>query len=169
MRRTAIAAALLVAACSHSNAAPPAEPVPASAQAAIVAGSAVSGTYRLQPDIQSGNRPQPRARNAPQPSLVLASDSATVKSANATAPQRAATILLPGYSRPPRRGRAAGQAASWWPVGSDSVVVEFSQGPRSRIQLRGAAHSGSLRGDIWFISTEGSSFQLGTFTATKSR
>ncbi len=80
-----------------------------------------------------------------------------------------ATITIPGYTRPARRGRA--QSAGWWPVGGDSVVVQFEQGAQSRgdMQLRGKLNGNSLAGDVWYVATEsGNVFQLGTFTATRT-
>jgi hypothetical protein len=100
--------------------------------------------------------------------MTLGMDGSLAPSAEASGPQHLATITMPGYTRAPHRGRG-GQAASWWPVAGDSVVVEFSQGPRSRIQLRGQLQGTSLHGDIWFVSSDGSSFQLGTFSGAKNR
>ncbi len=141
-----------------------------------MAASSVSGTYRMQVEMQSGNKPEPRNPRAVQPTMSLSSTPATARADGAPAEQFAATITLPGYTHPPRRSRSArgrpaptGQDAAWWPIGQDSIVLQFSQGPRSQIQLRGAAHGAELRGDVWFVSTEGASFQLGSFTATKGR
>jgi hypothetical protein len=84
-------------------------------------------------------------------------------------PQYGARIAMPGYSARAPRGQT-GQAANWWPVLGDSVVVQFSQGTRSQIQLRGRLQGNAIRGEIWFLSLEsGSTFQLGTFSATKQR
>lgn len=83
--------------------------------------------------------------------------------------QLAATVALPGYTVSPR-GRLA-QAASWWPVGGDSLVVFFTQPQRAAaISLRGVLRGDSLSGDVWYTSTSsGAEFQLGTFTAVRRR
>ncbi|MBI1723313.1 MAG: hypothetical protein HYR48_05335 [Gemmatimonadetes bacterium] len=86
-----------------------------------------------------------------------------------SASQFAATIAMAGYTRAPR-GRV-GQAAAWWPIPGDSLVIQFqSARGNAVIQLRGARQGPALRGDIWYISEPtGTSFQLGTFTATRTR
>jgi hypothetical protein len=131
---------------------------------------AVVGTYRLDLRIESGNRPQPRSRRDPQASMTLARDTATTRSPGPSAQQFAATITVPGYSRPSRRGRP-GQSASWWPVSGDSIVVQFTQGQGSRgeVQLRGVLRGSTMSGEVWYVSERtGSTFQLGTFTAAKA-
>jgi hypothetical protein len=79
-----------------------------------------------------------------------------------------ASVMLSGYTVAPR-GRA-GQAGAWWPIGGDSVVVEFTSANAGEIQLRGAMHGRTIQGEVWFLSgATGATFQMGTFTATKSR
>jgi hypothetical protein len=85
----------------------------------------------------------------------------------ASSTQLAATINLPGYTRAPR-GRT-GQAAVWWPLPGDSIIVHF-QPPQSRgsIDMRGALQGDTLSGDVWYTSQEtGNAFQMGTFRAIK--
>src|SRR5262249_49835264 len=149
------------ASCSHPQAAPPATPVeapppPPAPVSSLIATSVLVGSYHLQVEIQSGNKPEQRGRPAPQASLTLASGESEAQVDDETRPQHAATITMPGYTRRGRRARGrgrsapaeSGQSASWWALGGDSLAVEFAQGPRSRIQLRGQSHSGSIRGDI---------------------
>lgn len=76
-----------------------------------------------------------------------------------------AGVQLPGYTRAPR-GRSA-QAATWWPIPGDSVVVQFTTPRRQVLQLRGALRAREISGDIWFVSGSGASLQLGTFTAAR--
>lgn len=131
---------------------------------------AAVGTYRLAMRIESGNRPQPRNRRDPQASMALSTDTAASRAPGSPTQQFAATITMPGYSRPSRRGRP-GQSASWWPIPGDSIVVQFTQGQGSRgeVQLRGTLRGNALSGEIWYVSEQtGSTFQLGTFTGTKS-
>jgi hypothetical protein len=79
-----------------------------------------------------------------------------------------ATVAIPGYTTSPR-GRA-GQLAAWWPIPGDSVVIQFESRRQAQVQLRGQLAGTTLRGEIWYVSLEtGSSFQLGTFVATKRR
>lgn len=170
-RRFGAAALLLLAACSRNtppelvDAAPPPPPT-------TTTPNSVSGAYRLRIEIQSGNRPPAQQRNprrAAPATMVLESQAAAVPVAGApSGAQFNATVQVPGYTRAPR-GRT-GQAAAWWPLGADSVVVQFSQGARGEIQLRGSLRGSALSGEIWYLSAEtGSSFQLGTFSGTKVR
>jgi hypothetical protein len=147
------------------------EPAPAVvvAPASVLAPAAAAGAYQMRVEIQSGNRPQRRSRSDVQPSMTLLRTAATARTTGGPATQYGATITIPGYTRPVRRGRA--QAAAWWPVAGDSVVVQFVQGQQSRgeVQLRGALRGAELQGEIWYVSNEtGNTFQLGTFSATKS-
>jgi hypothetical protein len=76
---------------------------------------------------------------------------------------------MPGYSARAPRGQT-GQAATWWPIPGDSVVVQFSQGTRGQMQLRGRLHGGAIQGEIWYLSLEsGATFQMGTWSAAKQR
>jgi hypothetical protein len=143
-----------------------------------------TGTYVLQATIQGRTIPTPaptpaaprRGRAAAAPAQVPAASlllTARLPAAlDPTAPsitQLAATVALPGYTISPR-GRLA-QAASWWPVGGDSLVVFFTQPQRAAaISLRGVLRGDSLSGDVWYTSTSsGTEFQLGTFTAVRRR
>jgi hypothetical protein len=141
------------------------------------------GTYVLQATIQGRTIPAPapapaaerrrgRAAPAPAPAASLQLTARLPAALDPTAPsitQLAATVALPGYTVSPR-GRLA-QAASWWPVGGDSLVVFFTQPQRAAaISLRGVLRGDSLSGDVWYTSTSsGTEFQLGTFTAVRRR
>jgi len=165
---------VLVAACAHAPpppppAAPPAEPV--------VAPHAATGTYDLAttiPSRQPAQASRPRGRSRPPaaatPTLELAYRPVAAPDATAaSSTQLAATINLPGYTRAPR-GRT-GQAAVWWPLPGDSVIVHF-QPPQGTglVDLRGALRGDTLSGDVWYSSLgTGASFQMGTFTAVKRR
>ena len=164
-------AAMATSACSKKEVIPvqPAgDPTPPAAR--VVRPTAASGVYRLATVItsRSSQRQQPTGRRASS-NMTLSSESAAVPAAGApSGTQYNANIAIPGYTRPPR-GRSS-QAAAWWPAAGDSVVVQFSQGTGGDIQLRGALKGASIAGEIWYVSAEsGSSFQLGTFTATKTR
>jgi hypothetical protein len=168
-------AVLLVAACSHAPPPPPPPPVPPAEP--VVAPHAASGTFDLTTTLASRQPPQtsrPRGRVRPAPGTTptlelvyrpVAAPDATAASST----QLSATINLPGYTRAPR-GRA-GQAAVWWPLPGDSVIVHF-QPPQGTgtIDLRGALQGDTLSGDIWYTSLgTGEAFQMGTFRATKRK
>jgi hypothetical protein len=183
---------IAVAACSSARPAPPPAPAPGPAVAAPVAAlppmapARAAGTYVLQATIQGRTIPVPAPTPAPPPRGRAAAAPAPARAPAAslqltarppaaldpTAPsitQLAATVALPGYTVSPR-GRLA-QAASWWPVGGDSLVVFFTQPQRAAaISLRGVLRGDSLSGDVWYTSTSsGAEFQLGTFTAVRRR
>ena len=169
-RLAVLALALLGAACGKNKETIPVQPAgdPTPAAERVVRPTAASGVYRLAPLIESGNRPQSTSGRTPPANMTLSSESAAVPAAGASSAQYNAIISLPGYTRAPR-GRN-GQSAAWWPAAGDSVVVQFSQGTRGEIQLRGALRGTTIRGEIWYVSGDsGSTFQLGTFTATKVR
>ena len=169
----------LVAGCAH---APPPEPAPAplpsvNPSAPMVVPHRASGNYVLTTDLKSsrpepppGPRRPPRARPAPAPLLHL--DAQALAAPDATAASRiqlSATVNIPGYTRAPA-GRL-GQAAAWWPLPGDSVIVHF-QTPRGDglMDLRGAMQGDTLAGEIWFTSTgDGTVFQMGTFRAVKQK
>jgi hypothetical protein len=161
-----LAGVLLLAACARTQPEPAPEPEPpAPAPAAMVSPRAVAGTYQLRAMLQRGRpqRGQPAAtllRLDPQPTA------APLMGAPAGA-QFAAVINVPGYTRAPR-GRA-GQAAAWWPIPGDSVIVQFEGAQRgAQVQLRGAVGRDGITGEVWYLSLEtGSTFQLGTFTARR--
>ena len=169
----AVLAAILVAACSHA----PPPPPPAPPAAPVVAPHAASGTYDLTTTLPSRQPPQTsrsrgRARPAPGATPTLELVYRPVAAPDATAAsgtQLSATINLPGYTRAPR-GRA-GQAAVWWPLPGDSVIVHF-QPPQGTgiVDLRGALQGDTLSGDVWYTSLgTGAAFQMGTFRAIKRK
>jgi len=187
-RRTAPLAVVAVVACCCARPAPPPAPAPEPVAAAPVAAlppmapARAAGTYTLQATIQGRTIPAPapapaapRRRGQATAPAPAASLQLTVRPPAALDPaapsvkQFAATVALPGYTISPR-GRLA-QAASWWPVGGDSLVVFFTQPQRAAaISLRGVLRGDSLSGDVWYTSTSsGSEFQLGTFTAVRRR
>jgi len=162
----------LLAGCAHRA---PDVIVPAAVPAApTVAPRAAAGTYDLTTSLartQPTRRTRQTARLEPLPSLQLAYQA--LAAPDATAPsgtQLAASVNIPGYTQAPR-GRP-GQAASWWPLPGDSVVVHF-QSPRQRngtIDLRGVLKGDTLSGDIWYTSLQsGNAFQMGTFMAVKRK
>lgn len=166
-------AVLFVAACAHA----PPPPPPAPPAAPVVAPHAATGTYDLTTTLPSRQPPQasrPRGRTRPAPGSTpmlelayrpLAAPDATAASST----QLSATISLPGYTRAPR-GRA-GQAAVWWPLPGDSVIVHF-QPPQGSgtIDLRGALQGDTLAGDVRYTSLgTGAAFQMGKFKAIKRR
>lgn len=167
--RVAALAALVLAGCSHPPAPPPAPPA-----APVVAPHTATGTYDLTATLPGRQPPRPRgrARPAPAPTPTLELAPRPLAALDATAPsgtQLSATISLPGYTRAPR-GRT-GQAASWWPLPGDSVIVHF-QPPQSTgtIDLRGALKGDTLSGDVWYTSLQtGAAFQMGTFRAVKRK
>ena len=168
-RYVLLAAALAAAACSKKEVIPvqPAgDPTPPEAR--MVRPNVVSGVYRLSTQITSRSGQQNPGRRAAS-NMTLSSEAAAVPAAGApSGAQYNATITIPGYTRAPR-GRS-GQAAAWWPSRGDTVVVQFAQGTNGDIQLRGAHSGTTINGEIWYVSAEtGSSFQLGTFGATKVR
>ncbi len=171
------AAAVAAAACAHPA---PAPVVPMAGPAApTVAPHVATGSYELTTTLQRGRpaAPQPRrgrrpARPAPELPATLQLQYQPLAAPDPSAPsgtQLAAVINLPGYTQAPR-GRS-GQAAVWWPLPGDSVVVHF-QPARAKgvLDLRGTLQDDTISGDIWFTSTEsGSSYQVGTFRAVKKR
>jgi len=172
-RVTVVLGALLAAACSHA----PAPPPPAPPAAPVVAPHAASGTYDLATTLPSRQPPAParrRGRTPPAPvaapMLELAYRPVAAPDATAASPtQLSATIDLPGYTKAPRGRR--GQAAVWWPLPGDSVIVHF-QPPQGKglVDLRGALQGDTLAGDVWYTSLgTGASFQMGTFRAVKRR
>jgi hypothetical protein len=167
-------AALLMAACSHA-APPPPPPVPPAAP--VVAPHVASGTYDLtttlpsrQPVRPARQRGRVRPAVATRPTLELAYRAVAAPDATAaSSTQLSATINLPGYTSAPRGRR--GQAAVWWPVPGDSVIVHFQplQGS-GLVDLRGALQGDTLSGDVWYTSLgTGASFQMGTFRAIKRK
>jgi hypothetical protein len=134
---------------------------------------AVAGQYTLRANLerQSATAQRQRRGRGQPPTTVLRLEStptAAPYAAAGSATQFNASIALPGYTRAPR-GRS-GQAAIWWPIGGDSLVVQFLSPQGATIQLRAAVQGTSLSGEIWYQSRQsGSSLQLGTFTAARTR
>jgi hypothetical protein len=133
--------------------------------------------YDLTTTLPSRQPPQaarPRGRGRPAPVVTptleliyrpVAAPDATAASGT----QLSATLNLPGYTRAPR-GRT-GQAAVWWPLPGDSVIVHF-QPPQGTglVDMRGALRGDTLSGDVWYTSLgTGASFQMGTFRAIKRK
>jgi hypothetical protein len=159
--------ALLLVACSHNPpqvaAVPDDSPAPV-AIATSLTPSAASGNWRVNASVQSRARAGVRRT---QGTLQL-SATATAAPLPGSGPgtQFNATVALSGYSAAPR-GRS-GQAGAWWPIGGDSVVVEFASANAGEIQLRGAMRGRTIQGEVWFLSgATGATFQMGTFTASK--
>lgn len=146
------------------------EPVSPPPATGMVAPSAAAGTWRLRTVIESGNAPPPSSGRAPTSQIVFTTQAATTPAMGAPAgAQFNARVAMPGYSARAPRGQT-GQAATWWPIPGDSVVVQFARGTRGEIQLRGRLQGAALQGEIWYLSLEsGSQLQLGTFSASKQR
>ncbi len=171
-----LAATTLAAACAHPAPVPIA-PVAAPA-APTVAPHVATGSYDLTTTLRQsrpaapprrGRRPARPAPEVPATLQLSYQPLAALDPSASSGTQLAAVINLPGYTQAPR-GRS-GQAAIWWPLPGDSVVVHFAP-PRAKgiMALRGALKGDTLSGDIWFTSTQsGSSYQVGTFTAVKKR
>jgi hypothetical protein len=161
--------ALLFVACSHNpppeTAAAPEEPAPAPIATSLTPGAA-SGTYRINATMRSAR--SSGVRRSQGSILLSGTQTAAPLPGDAPATQFNATISLTGYTVAPR-GRS-GQAGAWWPIGGDSVVVEFLSANAGQIQLRGAVSGRTIQGEVWFLSgATGATFQMGTFTATKGR
>jgi len=163
--------AVLFTACSHA----PPPPPPVRPAAPVVAPHEATGTYDLTttlPNRQPPPRPRGRGRQAPVPAATLELAYRPLAAPDATAAsstQLSATLNLPGYTRAPR-GRT-GQAAVWWPLPGDSVIVHF-QPPQGKgsMDMRGALRGDTLSGDVWYTSQEtGNAFQMGTFKAIKRK
>ena len=163
-------AVLFLAACSHTPPPPPVMPA-----APVVAPHVATGTYDLTTTLPTHQPPPPsrsrgRTASAAAPMLELAYRAVAAPDATAVSTtQLAATINLPGFTRAPR-GRT-GQAAVWWPLPGDSVVVHF-QPPQGSglVDLRGTFRGDTLSGDVWYTSVgTGNTFQMGTFRAIKRK
>jgi hypothetical protein len=169
MMKTRWMAVLLIVACSHnppeSTPAPDESPAPAPIATALTP-SAASGTWRVNAAMQASRRGGTRRA---QGNLQLsATPTAAPLPGSGPGTQFNATVALSGYTTAPR-GRT-GQAGAWWPIGGDSVVVEFATANAGEIQFRGAMRGRTIQGEVWFLSgSTGATFQMGTFTATKGR
>jgi hypothetical protein len=132
----------------------------------MVAPRAAVGAWQINAHIASARR----SARATQAGIVQLSTQPTAAPMMGAPPlsQFNATIALAGYTRPPRGRRV--QAAAWWPVPGDSIVVQFAFQNTDQIQLRGALQGTQIQGEVWYLSlTTGATFQMGTFTATKGR
>jgi len=166
--------AVLFAACAHPPAPAPAPVVPAANPAApMVSPERAAGIYDLTTTLTvSRPAPRPRRGRRPTPGPMLSLDTQPLAALDATATsstQLVAGVAIPGYTQPPR-GRTL-QAAEWWPVPGDSVVVHF-QTPRGDglMELRGALVADTLAGGVWFTSAaSGSTYEMATFKAVKRK
>lgn len=143
--------------------------------APVVAPQRASGLYVLTTTLAT-SRPAPAPRRGrrppPPPAATLRLDLQQLAAPDATAAsstQLAAGISIPGYTRAPA-GRAV-QAAAWWPLPGDSVVVHF-QTPRGDgfMELRGALAADTIAGAVWYTSTaSGSTYEMAKFRAVKRK
>ena len=169
--RAVILAGIILAAGCSSAPAPESAPAPAPEPAApppghVLAPSAPAGNWRLRTEIQRQGGPPRSGRTPAETPLVLTSTPAAAPQMGAPSTTFNATVQVPGYTRPPR-GRT-GQAAAWWPVPGDSVIVQFAAQHGDLMQLRGKLEGTTLRGEVWYLSMEsGAVFQLGTFAARR--
>lgn len=167
--------ALVLAACSKTP--PPEPPAPAPEEVApappsgpLIVPSSAAGIYQLRSELQGRGQPRNARGARATSSLVLDTQPTAVPTMGAASgAQFNATVALPGLTHPPR-GRAA-QAASWWPIPGDSVIVQFDTARDGvLIQLRGLVSGNTIQGEVWYISLNTSaSFQIGSFTATKQQ
>jgi len=162
--RAALVGALAVVASCHKTP-PPAPAEPAPPPGPMVATTTAAGTYHLRATLQ---RRSATAHGAPaETPLTLSHTPSAAPAQGAPGTSYNATISLPGYTHPPP-GRTT-QAASWWPIAGDSVVVQFTYQHSDLVQLRGHLAGRALHGEVWFYGGEaGTSYQLGTFTAQKT-
>jgi len=163
--------ALILAACSRT---PPPKPLPAPEEAPapapgpLIVPSSAAGVYQLRSELQGRGQPRNTRGARATSSLLLDTQPTAVPTMGAASgAQFNATVALPGLTHPPR-GRTA-QAAAWWPIPGDSVIVQFDTARDGvLIQLRGLVNGSTIQGEVWYISLNTSaSFQIGTFTATK--
>jgi hypothetical protein len=166
--RFGVGAALVGVACHHGApetavAPEPDSPAPVAISIALTP-SAASGSYRLRATIQSNRRTTQSGQGG---IIQLSATPAPPPVQHPAGTQFNAVVAPAGYTRAPR-GRS-GQSAAWWPIGGDSVVVQFTASNSGEIQLRGSWRGRAIQGEVWFLSTSGATFQMGTFTATKGR
>jgi hypothetical protein len=167
-----------LAGCAHRPTLPPVVPdtVPPAANPAapVVAPRRASGLYTLTTTLKS-SQPAPqlrRGRRPVPPESLLRLESQPLAAPDPTAAsgtQLSALVAIPGYTRAPK-GRTA-QAAAWWPLPGDSVVVHFET-PRGDgfMELRGTLAADTIAGAIWYSSTaSGSTYEMAKFRAVKRR
>ncbi len=167
-------AAGLLAACAHRP--PPSPPGPVTPAvnpaAPVVEPHRATGSYVLTTDLKLSQPATPRRRPPRVPVVGLRLNFQPLAAPDATAAsstQLAAMVNIPGYTRAPP-GRI-GQAAAWWPLPGDSVIVHFAtpQGD-GLMDLRGMLKGDTLSGEIWYTSkSSGTVFQMGTFRAVKQK
>ena len=139
-----------------------AAPTPVAAPPTV---AAVAGRYQLRTDLPRRQAARGRQRAVPATPLMLQSTAArSPDGMTGVSRQYVAAVTIPGYVAS-ARGR---ESAWWWPSEGDSVVIHIVTREGSRIQLRGAVSRAAIRGDVWFTSGD-NTYQLGTFTATRSR
>jgi len=146
--------------------APPAPPVATPAVAALPTVAAVTGRYQLRTDLprrQAAARGRQRAVPA-TPLQLLSTAARSPDGMTAVSRQFVATATIPGYAAS-ARGR---ESAWWWPIAGDSVVIHTVTRDGHRLQLRGAVSRTAIQGEVW-ITAGDNTYQLGTFTATRSR
>lgn len=170
--------AVSLSGCAHRPPEPTVAALPAvNPSAPLVEPHRATGSYVLTTDLKL-SRPAspapPRRQRRPPPAQVpalrldfqpLAAPDATAASST----QLSATVNIPGYTRSPP-GRT-GQAAAWWPLPGDSVIVHFAT-PRGDglMDLRGMLKGDTLAGEIWYTSSgSGTVFRMGTFLGVKTK
>ena len=173
--------AVSLAACAHrppepTVVAPPAAIPAATPSAPVVEPHRATGSYVLTTDLKlsrpAAPAPTRRQRRPPVQVPGLRLDFQPLAAPDATAAsstQLSATINIPGYTRAPA-GRTA-QAAAWWPLPGDSVIVHFATPQGDGVMdLRGMLKGDTLAGEIWYTSsTSGTVFQMGTFRGVKQK
>jgi len=168
--------ALVTPGCGGGSAArPEPAPVPEAAPppAPTLAPRAAAGTYRLRAEIERRGDAQRQGagrgrRRPPETTLRLDATPSAAPVEGAPGTPYVASLSVPGYTQAPR-GRT-GQGAVWWPAPGDTVVVQWTT-PRGQVlQLRGQLRGAILGGEVWFVSpASGATFQMGTFSAQKTR
>ncbi|OYV66696.1 MAG: hypothetical protein B7Z72_10885, partial [Gemmatimonadetes bacterium 21-71-4] len=140
-----IAGAAPFAGCAHPPGPAPENVAPAANPAAPVVGPRrATGWYDLTTTLPVTRRASPPTGRSRHAAATLRLEYQLLAAPDATAAsstQLAAAVSIPGYTRAPR-GRAA-QAAAWWPLPGDSVVVHFRT-PRADgvMELRGTEGRG---------------------------
>ena len=97
----------------------------------MIAPRVATGSYRVSANIQSSSAPRRSPRSARPGLILLSNEPAAVPMTGGSGAQFNATVTLPGYTHAPP-GRT-GQAAAWWPIGGDSVVVQFEEIGRAHV------------------------------------
>jgi len=173
----AVCGLVLLAACSSApqpaTPVPEPDPIPADAPAPpstpALSPQRVAGSYRLTATIdRAPGRSSGRRRTAaPATPMRLYVSQVAAPEAGVPSPAFNATVAIRGYTRAPR-GRS-GQAAAWWPIPGDSIVIQFASAAQrdAQVQLRGVVEGRAIQGEVWFLTASGATFQLGTFNARR--